>query len=135
MIQQGSIPPQASFNSINPSLDATSEDRIEVPTRLKPWDVEFRAALINNYGASGSNASMVVTQAPKIVSRDSSRLLMGKSFPFWFCGLDEQGLSNYIAKFRRFLQCQATSGKELSVSNLSFQVSRQSNHSSTGFNL
>ena len=129
MILRGSIPPQASFTSINPSINATPEDKIEIPTRLKPWDVEFRAALVNNYGASGSNASVVVTEAPKIVPQDSSRSLTGKSFPFWFCGLDELSLRNYVAKFRKFLRDQGASAKELSVGNLSFQVSRQSNRS------
>ena len=129
MIQQESIPPQASFTSINPSLNASPEDMIEVPTRLKPWNVEFRAALINNYGASGSNASMVVTQAPKTASQDSATLLPGRSFPFWFCGLDEQSLHRYVAKLQRFIQHQATSAKKPSVGDLSFQVSRQSNRS------
>ena len=129
MIREGFIPPQASFNSINPSLNATPEDRIEISTRLKPWDADFRAALINNYGASGSNASMVVTQAPKLCSQNPSKLPSGKNFPFWFCGLDENSLRTYVAKLRRFLQREAPSAKDFCVSNLSFQVSRQSNRS------
>ena len=109
MINKGSIPPQASFTSINPALKAIPEDRIEIPTRLKPWTVGFRAALINNYGASGSNASMVVTQAPKLRSQTSSLgQASAKSYPFWFCGFDEHSLRAYVAKFRRFLQHQVS---------------------------
>ena len=129
MILRGSIPPQASFTTINPSINTIPEDKLEIPTRLKPWNVDFRAALVNNYGASGSNASMVVTEAPRTVPQDSSRSQTAKSFPFWFCGLDELSLRNYTAKLRRLFRDQATSAKEISVGNLSFQVSRQSNRS------
>lgn len=130
MINEGFIPPQASFTSTSPSLKARPEDRIEILTRLRPWDVGFHAALINNYGASGSNASMVVTQAPKHRSQNRSlALVSAKVFPFWFCGSDENGLRAYVAKFRRFLRHHAGTSKDLSARNLSFQVFRQSNRS------
>ncbi|KAI1394380.1 citrinin polyketide synthase [Hypoxylon trugodes] len=128
MINEGSIPPQASFTTINPAIKAVPEDKIEIPTRLKSWDVGFRAALINNYGASGSNASMVITESPKLLT---GKPLPGPSsaenFPFWFCGFDQSSLRSYVAKFRRLLQVQSSSRKDLSVRNLSFQLSRQSN--------
>ncbi|KAK6072987.1 beta-ketoacyl synthase domain-containing protein [Seiridium cupressi] len=129
MFQEGVIPPQPGLNRINPLLNAVPEDLIEIPRRPKPWNVDFRAALVNNYGASGSNASMVVTEAPKSPSRDSLVWASGKSFPFWFCGFDVQSLRSYAVKFLRFMQQNSGSGKDLSVANLSFQVSRQSNRS------
>ena len=130
MIQEGAIPPQASFASINPSLNATPGDRIEISTRLKPWTNDFRAALINNYGASGSNASMVVTQAPKLESQTALGPLR-RNFPFWLCGSDEQSLQTYVAKLRSFLHRHSSTPKDLSPRNLAFQVARQSNHSLT----
>ena len=128
MIQEGAIPPQASFASINPSLNATPGDRIEISTRLKPWANGFRAALINNYGASGSNASMVVTQALKLESQTVLAPLK-RSYPFWLCGSDEQSLQTYVAKLRSFLHRHASTPKDLSPRNLAFQVARQSNRS------
>ncbi|KAL4812713.1 hypothetical protein BDW67DRAFT_188396 [Aspergillus spinulosporus] len=126
-IRQGFIPPQASFSSFNPALNATADDRIEIVTCLKPWNAPFRAALINNYGASGSNASMVVTQAPNR-AETASLTLPERSYPFWISAFDQQSLRNYVQKLRRFLQEHA-GDKILSVANLSFQVSRQSNRS------
>jgi len=64
MIFEDFIPPQPSFRTINPNIKTTESDNIEISTHLKQWNVDFRAALINNYGASGSNASLIVTQAP-----------------------------------------------------------------------
>lgn len=132
MVQEGAIPPQASFDRINPSIKASPSDNMEIVTRLKPWDVDFRAALINNYGASGSNASIVITQAPthdpKAV-RNSSMHSSGKKHPFWFCGLDEQSLQAYSARFLQFLRSKLVSAEKISVANLSFNVYRQSNRS------
>ncbi|GAQ08086.1 hypothetical protein ALT_5407 [Aspergillus lentulus] len=130
MIHEGFIPPQASFTSINPALQLSPQDMIDIPTRAKRWDADFRAALINNYGASGSNASIVVTQGPRASVRASTTALLsagGVSFPFWFCGHDSQSLRAYIIKLREFLQRHASSNKDLSARNLSFQLARQSN--------
>lgn len=130
MINRGSIPPQASFSTINPSLKAVPEDRIEISTRLQPWSTDFRAALINNYGASGSNASMVITQNPETSSQSSLAVSAAEeSQPFWFCGLDENSVRAYITRLRRFLQRSSTADVPLTLRNLSFQVSRQSNRS------
>ncbi|RDW63803.1 conidial yellow pigment biosynthesis polyketide synthase [Coleophoma cylindrospora] len=132
MIQKGFITPQASFTSINPSLNAVPEDRMDIPLHLKPWEAGFRAALINNYGASGSNASMIITEAPKAHSKSCKSLqtdLSSTSFPFWFSGLDVRSLGAYAVAFTSFLQRHANSAEDLSVSNLSFQLSRQSNRS------
>lgn len=132
MVLEGFIPPQPSFEKINPSMNASPSDNIEITTSLKEWDVAFRAALINNYGASGSNASLIVTQAlqPPFSDRvhGSSAPLRGAKYPFWFSGFDEQSLRIYVARFRRFLEEQAASAK-WSVADLAFQAYRQSNHS------
>ncbi|KAK7733712.1 Type I Iterative PKS [Cytospora paraplurivora] len=128
MLNKGSIPPQASHNTISPSLKAVPEDRIEIATCSKPWLADFRAALINNYGASGSNASMVITENPQtrsqhsLVSSDAE-----EDQPFWFCGLDENSVRSYVTRFRRFLR--DSPARNVSLRNLSFQVYRQSNRS------
>lgn len=131
MIHQAVVPPQASFQIINPNLQARFEDNIDIVTTIKPWAASVRAALINNYGASGSNASMVVTEAPRQPQQPHEQTVAveqpGKSFPFWFAGSDENSLKRYAAKFREFLQRKAAANKNASLANLSFQVARQSN--------
>jgi len=134
MIRKGAIPPQASFSKINSAIKSSPADNMSIPTSLQPWDVGFRAALINNYGASGSNASMVVTQAPRIKPRASPELSViqssgGIRYPFWFCGLDDRSLRAYSTAFRRFLRNKSESAKDLSLTNLAFNVFRQSNRS------
>ncbi len=131
MIQKGAIPPQASFDKINPAIHNSPADKMIVPTRLEPWDVDFRAALINNYGASGSNASMIVTQAPRsdVKAAPEGRPQRSNRYPFWFCGLDDRSLRAYSSIFRQFLRNKTTPVGDLSTSNLAFNLSRQSNRS------
>ncbi|KAK0762039.1 hypothetical protein N5P37_004839 [Trichoderma harzianum] len=126
MIHKAAIPPQASFQSINPGLNAKPEDNIDITTTVKPWKASFRAALINNYGASGSNASMVVTEAPK-PAKAASAQLVGKSFPFWLTGFDDNSIKGYAAKLRKLLKKQAASNEAPTLANLSFQLAKQSN--------
>jgi acyl transferase domain-containing protein/thioester reductase-like protein/SAM-dependent methyltransferase/acyl carrier protein len=128
MIQEGVIPPQASFTTINPSLNAVPEDKINIFTSSQPWNVDFRAALINNYGASGSNASMVVTEAPGFYSPRSGSP-SAKKYPFWFAGSEESHIRAYIAKLKGYLQQKIASRTEPALGDLSYQVSRQSNRS------
>ncbi|GIJ84608.1 type I iterative polyketide synthase [Aspergillus pseudoviridinutans] len=134
MIHHGTIPPQPSFVTCSPGLKATSTDKIEITTRVKPWDANFRAALINNYGASGSNASMIVTESPtlrRIRSSVESASIEGQNYPFRLHALDQKSLKAYIHKLKKLLESQAATGtvdkSVLSASNLSFQLCRQSN--------
>lgn len=131
-INEGAIAPQASHDTINPALHASPSDKIEIPTNLKPWNATFKAALINNYGASGSNASMVVAEAPsrRVASlggfADGSR---SPQQPFWLCGVDDESLNAYISRFLSFLRSKTISAKNVSLPNLSFNIARQSNRS------
>jgi acyl transferase domain-containing protein len=132
MIHQGAIPPQASFDTINPALNASAADKIEIVTELKPWDAPFKAALINNYGASGSNASMLITEGPNHGGHMEIKpaiLSAVKKHPFWFSGFDDQSLAAYANKFIQFLRSHIVSTQNISLSNLSFNNSRQSNRS------
>ncbi|KAF9698348.1 hypothetical protein EKO04_003885 [Ascochyta lentis] len=129
MINEAAIPPQASHSVMNPAIGANKSDGIQVTTKLKPWNADFKAALINNYGASGSNASMVVTQAPKKIRSDTTTGKTGQEItdirhPFWFAGLDDRSIRAYIAKLRNHLKKRPN----IPIADLAFNISRQSNH-------
>ncbi|KAL9639049.1 MAG: hypothetical protein Q9164_001184 [Protoblastenia rupestris] len=131
MIQESAIPPQASFQTLSPRIKSSPSDMMEIVTRTKKnWDSQFRAALINNYGASGSNASMVVTQVLQHEGSGSSLIHTASiKHPFWICGHDERSIREYSVRLKRFIQSKIVSAKNVSVANLSFNVYRQSNRS------
>ncbi|OTB07889.1 hypothetical protein M426DRAFT_19442 [Hypoxylon sp. CI-4A] len=132
MIQKGMIPPQASHTTINPAIGASPADKMTIPTTLQSWNADFRAALINNYGASGSNASMIITQSPFVNSKaikDTRQVSTGDKYPFWLSGIDDQSLRRYAKAFRKFLGNQSYSAADVTLPNISFNLSRQSNRS------
>ncbi|KAK1977259.1 putative polyketide synthase [Colletotrichum cereale] len=123
MIQKGMIPPQASFKTINPAIGASPQDNIRFATSLEPWQEGFRAALINNYGASGSNASMIVTQ-PTIKRPVDPPAVAGK-YPFWLSAADDDALARYANALNKFLNSQED--RAVALSNISYNVAHQSN--------
>ncbi|KAK2728137.1 beta-ketoacyl synthase domain-containing protein [Colletotrichum kahawae] len=143
MMRENYIPPQASFSKMNPLIRSSPSDKIEVVTSLRPWsqagDEEAsnnKVALINNYGAGGSNAAMVVSQLP---IRDASFAVPGignKSgrqdarLPFLISGFDARSIQAYASKLNSFLQSASSKTESrlpLSLADVSFALNRHSN--------
>ncbi|KAI3390921.1 hypothetical protein diail_8348, partial [Diaporthe ilicicola] len=125
MMRGGFIPPQASFTQLNRNIDARPDDMMEVVTKLRPWTEEHKVALLNNYGACGSNASLIVTQPPKFMSAP----LRGghperMRYPFWIAGLDARSIAAYCAKLGPYLRSCPI---ETTLADISFNINRQSN--------
>ncbi|KAH7304207.1 beta-ketoacyl synthase [Stachybotrys elegans] len=66
MIQEKKILPQASFRTLNPRLSAVPEHNFVIPTKLadwKPYEQGLpRRAFLENFGAAGSNAALVLEE-------------------------------------------------------------------------
>jgi acyl carrier protein len=131
MLNKRMLPPQASFETLNPALNAQPSDHMFIPRRATPWNVDFRAALINNYGASGSNASLIVMQAPthggavqnaRLIKEVGEQDKQGKRYPFWLSGLDSASLGRSAKALRRFLSRSTIS---LSLANISYNLAHQ----------
>ena len=60
MMQNRMIPKQANFSSLNPSISLPKRDRMTIAKQTQPWTAERLIALINNYGAAGSNAAILL---------------------------------------------------------------------------
>lgn len=145
MMLESRIPLQASFNTINPAINSSPSDNMEIAKAGLPWSDDLKIAMINNYGAAGSNASMVVKQAPKPGERlrsgtekagEENGILASSSsairHPFYISGLDDKAISAYAAKLRQFLREQPISTDHLGIENVSFNVNRQSMNRSLG---
>ena len=64
-IQHQEIPPHLRLTEINPEIQL-DELGVEIPTSLTPWPTrqETRVAGVSSFGASGTNAHVIVQQAP-----------------------------------------------------------------------
>ncbi|PYI02380.1 putative polyketide synthase [Aspergillus sclerotiicarbonarius CBS 121057] len=103
MMRGNFIPPQASFKSMNPHIHAQPADNMEVVTSLRAWPGDRKLALINNYGACGSNSSVVVGHsAPKPAT--SSLAASSPRLPFWISGLDARSIAAYSAALAPYLR-------------------------------
>ncbi|CAD6593414.1 MAG: hypothetical protein ASARMPRED_007502 [Alectoria sarmentosa] len=58
-------PRQASFKTLNPKIPPLEPDNLCIPTSNLVLSGERLAACVNNYGAAGSNAAMIILQAPR----------------------------------------------------------------------
>lgn len=124
MMNQNFIPPQASFSKMNPGIKASPDDMLEVVTSLRPWsDSTSKKALINNYGACGSNAAMVITQSQYHSLGLSTASVRGINarLPFSISGLDAGSIRRYAGKLAAYLQRQPES---VTLADVSFNVDR-----------
>lgn len=58
-------PRQALFKSLNPKIPALEPDKLCIPTSNLALSGDRLAACVNNYGAAGSNAAMILLEAPR----------------------------------------------------------------------
>jgi malonyl CoA-acyl carrier protein transacylase/acyl carrier protein/SAM-dependent methyltransferase len=125
MMNRETIPPQASFEKVNPALNSKPIDGITIPTQTKPWNAELRAALLNNYGASGSNASAVILQPRNLTGAQSHvKMPAGAKYPFWFAASDKKSMCRYVVAFRAYV---SRYGNATSLANIAFNLAYQSN--------
>lgn len=75
MMKHKSIPKQANHFSLNSKIRALESDKMRIPLQTTPWEADVRIASINNYGASGSNASIVVVES--VPQASTSQTLTG----------------------------------------------------------
>jgi acyl transferase domain-containing protein len=70
MIKHAQLPPHASYGSLNPKIPALEPDGLSINRSLCDWKTPFRAALVNSYGAAGSNCALLCCEMP---SKKNSR--------------------------------------------------------------
>lgn len=128
MLQHRQIPPQASFSYLNPAIGSLKDDNIEVSRVLEPWNETFRAACVNNYGASGSNAAMVVCQPPPVTSAPTHDKFR---FPFLITAHSIASLRQYCTKLLHLIesQNQEHGRSDTMLSTVAFQLAQQQKHS------
>ncbi|KAF2232213.1 hypothetical protein EV356DRAFT_578621 [Viridothelium virens] len=125
MMHQGFIPSQASHTKMNHNIDVRPDDMMELVTKLRPWDDKHKVALINNYGACGSNASLIVAQAKESLRDISKGGDQRDQNPFWIPGLDSRAIAAYCTKLTSYL---ASLPKGVnSLADISFNMNRSSN--------
>ncbi|KAL6711554.1 polyketide beta-ketoacyl-synthase [Coniothyrium glycines] len=71
MMQKKRIPPQAAHTRLNPRLESMLQHNIVVPTNVMEWTTTGvpRRALLNNFGAAGSNVALILEEFSPLPSK------------------------------------------------------------------
>lgn len=130
MMQYKTIPKQANFDSLNPSIKVSTSDRITVPKATQLWTAQRRIALVNNYGAAGSNVAIVLREhleAPlsSIETPSGVRDLPSSAvYPILLSAKSANSLRSYMNALKLYLP-----KVETSFGNIAYNIVRRQNSS------
>jgi acyl transferase domain-containing protein len=122
MMQKKQIPPQASFQSLNPRLSSIADHNIMIPTQLLEWSNPYgssRRALLNNFGAAGSNAALIVEEYRNRTARTSARVR--SSHIMNISAKSIQALEELRSRYLRLLR-DASHSASVSITNLCYSA-------------
>ncbi|KAL8878483.1 MAG: hypothetical protein Q9198_003712, partial [Flavoplaca austrocitrina] len=98
MFQKESIPKQISLQNLNPRIDALGVDGTIIPRQQTDWtstDGQPRVAMLNNFGAAGSNGALLVQEPDRNSGRSTaSELQLRQTYMF---GFSAKSLSSLLA--------------------------------------
>ena len=113
-LQHGEIPPTLHVNQLNPRIP-WRKLRITVPTRLTPWPVNDtpRLAGVSSFGLSGSNAHLVLEEAPPYQTPTADAVTKGYDRSYHLLTLSAatpDALHAQVARYSDYLRQQPTIG-------------------------
>lgn len=128
MLQKEQIPPLVGFKTLNPKIPALEPDHLRIPTQVTPWKAPFRAALVNSYGAAGSNSALMCCEGPRrsnIVPPHDS----GLDYPIFLSAASIKSLKLYAVKLAAYVR-NASHGKEARIGDLALTLHERRKHHS-----
>lgn len=131
MLKHGQIPPQASHQSLNPTIPALEPDRMAVPRQVTPWQSPRPLACVNSYGAAGSNSAVMACGPPTAdhsASTQTPCVGLPSKLPLIICAATKSSLSQYCQKLLDWLQ-QGRSPKppDTQIADLLFNLAGRAN--------
>ncbi|KAF5386448.1 hypothetical protein D9757_005864 [Collybiopsis confluens] len=123
MLKHRMIPPQISFNRLNPLVEPLERDNTVISRSLRPWPSPEglpRVALLNNFGASGSNAALLLEEHVQPTPRAFAHPLL-----FAMSAKDESALQTLRSKYIEWLQSRDAEDTSLSDIAYSMTARRQ----------
>ena len=107
MIQNASIPPQASHKALNPKIPSLEVDKMSIASKVTGWDARILAACVNSYGAAGSNCAMICCEAPPQkteISKQIATAEAGLTYPIIISAASKESLYANAVNLGRYLQ-------------------------------
>lgn len=133
MMQYKTIPKQANFVSLNPRIKASASGEIIVPKVTQSWTAQRHVALVNNYGAAGSNVALVLRAHSNPLSSSAPETTLGTQdcpssssvvSPILLSARTVNGLQSYMDKLKSYLP-----KVETSLGSVAYKIARSHNSS------
>ena len=134
MIQNRTIPKQANFELLSPRISSSTFNQMSVPRRSQSWAPQKLSAVINNYGAAGSNAAIVLQEHAasdgKRVDNDKASANFGlPEYPFFISAKSPESLASYCAALQSFVtRTRERHACDDALASLSYNLARKQNH-------
>lgn len=120
MIKHGQLPPQANHRQLNPKIPPLKPDGLDISRGLSPWKVPFRAALVNSYGAAGSNSALLCCEMPlKPTPSSTDREIL---LPIMLSAASKKSLVDYSQTLGAYLRQESSS---LDLQKISFNLNEK----------
>jgi 3-oxoacyl-(acyl-carrier-protein) synthase len=117
MLQKDTIPKLANFKTLNPKIAPLGNDRVVIPTENQAWKQDKpRRALVNNYGASGSNAALVI-QEGNIQCRSTA--IPWFAYPVYVSGRTAADIHAFCTKLEDYIR----SDPSLALADIAYNLS------------
>lgn len=98
-LRQGSVPPIAHFNTLNPRIDLDGA-KVAFPTQVEPFSEGERVIGISSFGMSGTNAHVLVQAAENAVPQQHDTEIEG----LFLSARDDAALAKLAALYAERLQ-------------------------------
>lgn len=119
MLKHGRMPPQPSLTKLNPAIDPLGEDGAVISSEASDWPAvrgTSRIALLNNFGAAGSNAALLL-QEHQAIAQEPPEADSKITWCFGVSARDEATLKQMQQELTDYLTAQRN---ELSVADVCY---------------
>lgn len=133
-MQNGTVPMQANFSKLNPKISSLESDHMEIPLLNKSW--KGKNVCVNNYGAAGSNAAMIICKAPENQGQQEEQSKLRtplKKLPLLLSAHSQSSLRAYCAALRHSFanRDRIDDGSRGDIADTAFALAHRSNYSLT----
>ncbi|PVH96269.1 putative polyketide synthase [Periconia macrospinosa] len=126
MMQHGKIPQQASHTTLNPKIPAHGSDHMAIPRSTIDWAPPTRIAMVNSYGAAGSNSAVLVREYQ--TNSTKARTPLAK-YPLIISAGSSESILAYAQKLTKWLRQLQAEGTTVQLGDLTFNLADRANHS------
>ncbi|OAR02343.1 hypothetical protein LLEC1_04192 [Akanthomyces lecanii] len=131
---------QASFQSLNPKIPALQNDKLCIPTANETITASPIVAFINNYGAAGSNAAIVLIEPPTVSSQtlQTKDEIVDKStrVPIHIAASSQSSLLKYSETLANYCRRETSKAHDPRLhESIAYSLSRQQNQDLSLFSI